>query len=156
EWGVEILPRPNLTFDAKMVVPIYVQDEQLEGLGKYISTTRGYGLATDGQEIFLTLKEATGQPGQRYLLLRDGGQLEDGASDSSGAHHHGYIVEVIAEVQLEDRAEAERESGYDHWRARVLKTIGLSLKGTVVADAKLTTFSTDAKGPMANIKAEII
>lgn len=151
DYGVEIIPRRQIPPNDREFVPVYVQDSSVRAVGEYVHTSTDSGLMFEGEEVMLRMKSGAGQVGAHYLLLRDGGRLQDGWATSGGSHD-GHVVEVIAEVVITEDEQGDGE----HFRAKVVHVVSTGSSGTDVVPGQVTWINTSPNGSVANVQAEVI
>lgn len=152
---VEILSRKPLVALDRIFLPVFVQDGSVRPVGEYIQTASDSGLVYDGEEVLVRMKSGSGQIGAHYLLLRDGGTLEEGWA-TSGGHHDGHIVEVLAEIVLTSSENSEHDGSWDHFRGTVTHAIGASARGAAIVPGQVTWVNTEPNGEVSNVQAEVI
>jgi hypothetical protein len=156
DYDVEIVPRRQMNFEERQTIPIYVQDDRLESVGKLLSTVSEMALVTPGEEIFVRLKSGSGHEGAHYLLVQDGGQLQSNPLAGQNRLHEAYVVQILAEIVLLTPAQAKPAADWDVYRAKVVQAAGVSVKNSDIIAGRMNTVSLSKVGPMAPVKAEII
>lgn len=85
-----------------MTVLSYVQEGALPSLGTVTEAEGGMNIAHENQYVVLRLENAA--VGQRYLVVRKTGEIEDSDRNNSGS-----LIQIEGEVQVQDTVNAEEK-----------------------------------------------
>lgn len=138
----------------------WVQEAPLSSIGKYQENDTEAGLPLPNQYVFVKMKKGTGAQGQKYLIVKDLGQIKRMNSVWNGKDK-AYVIQVSAEIELTEPVQANYKRSkdsqeYDSWRALVTKATGLSAKDCEVIAGTLQVINTDKSGTQGSVEAQVI
>jgi hypothetical protein len=138
----------------------WVQEEPINSLGKYQENDTEAGLPLPNQYVYVKMKKGTAAQGQKYLIVRDQGQLKRMNSAWKG-NDKARLIQVSAEVELTEKVAANYKRSrdkedYDSWRALVTKATGLSAKDCDVISGALQVINTDPTTNYGMTNAQVI
>jgi hypothetical protein len=138
----------------------WVQEEPISSIGKYQENDTEAGLPLPNQYVYVKMKKGTGAQGQKYLIVRDFGQLMRMNSAWKGKDK-ARLIQVSAEVELTEQVAANYRRSrdkeeYDSWRALVTRATGLSAKDCDVISGTLQVIDTDPTSNYGMTNAQII
>lgn len=138
----------------------WVQETPLESIGKYQENDTEAGLPLPNQYVYVKMKKGSGATGQRYLIVKDLGQIRRMNTQWNGKDK-ARVIQVSAEIELSEAVPAKYRrsrdaSEYDTYRALVTKATGLSAKDCEVIAGTLQVINTDSTGSQGTTSAQVI
>jgi hypothetical protein len=144
----------------KLFLSGYVQEEMPQSVGAYLESEKESSLPVQGEYIYVKVKKGQGQIGQKYLVIEMPSELKR-SSDDLEERGPVYLVQIYGEIQLTEMAKAEfsrsrDREGFDCFRALLLKTTGLNVKGLALIPGQLGVVDLSAVGPKGQSDAQVI
>lgn len=156
DYGVEILPRKKVNPDDKQFLPVYVQDDEVRADGRFLRSTLESTLATNGDEVFVRMRQGTAQEGAHYMLVHDVGRLEKSPYFPQGEKHYGHVVRVLGEIEMGGLADSPDNGSWEYRRAKMVHSIGLTLRDALVIPGKIPSIGLGSSALPTGLSAEII
>lgn len=138
----------------------WVQEDTVNSIGKYQENDTEAGLPLPNQYVYVKMKKGTASTGQKYLIVKDLGQIKRLNSVWNGKDK-AHVIQVSAEIELTENVNANYKrsrdaSEYDSYRALVTRATGLSAKDCDVISGSLEMINTDPTGAFGTANAQVI
>jgi hypothetical protein len=156
QFDVDVMPRVKLDPEDRQVLPIFVQESAVKSEGQYLRSALDNHVAMDGDEVFVKMKKGAGQINGHYLLVHDGGALEESPFRHTGNPANAHSIEILGEIILGEIADAKPSTEWDYHRAKMVKALGLSLNESDIVAGSIPTVSMAPTGSPSGASAEII
>lgn len=172
EWQSVFKPRQiktidysNLDFKRMGIANRYylrswVQEYPIVSMGKYQEGDSEAGLPIQNQYVYVKIKRGQAQAGQKFLIVRDAGQIKRMHKQWNGKDKM-HLVQVAAEVELAETVtsnyrRSKDNDEYQTYRALITQATGLSIKGSDIISGSLKVIDTDPTSNYGSINAQIV
>lgn len=139
--------------ESKSYLTAYVQEEELEGVGRYLETDLESALPVVNQYVYVRLNSGKGQAGQKMLIARDQGLIKRMNSKTEKIEAH--LIQIAGELELSEAVKGEGVEGEDVFRALITKVTGLTRGGYTLIPGELEAIDLSYNGTPGTADAQI-
>lgn len=154
QWGLEIVPRPSLKLTDQTYLQSFVVDGPVSFAGEVIEAQLDDDLMVQGKIIYVRLKNNAGQAGDKYLIVKDAGELQYETEDSEV---RGHVLRVAGQLTLLEPLEVkDPEEGYSYYRAEVDKSLDLTRRGLKLISGTIKKIDFSQPGRVSDTPVQVI
>lgn len=155
QWSVEIVPRPPLRFSDEVFLPSFVAEAPIDFLGTVEEAQLDDEVMVQGKIIYVSLKAGIAQPGDKYLIVQDAGELR--YKDESSNTRKGHVIRVSGEVILGKTLNTKNpKSGLEYYKAQITKSLDLAIRGNRLIAGTLKRIDLNRPGRVSSESVKVI
>lgn len=158
EHGIDFVRRPILDIKEKKYLEGFVDNDGFKGEGIIKEIEGGGTTAAVNQYVYVTLLPGAGRRGERFTVIKPGGQLQRIHSEVAlNQEDLAYQYKILGEVRLEELlSTSQGEQPKDIFRALVIKGVSQLEKGATLVKGTMPEVSLDPNGTKSSAVTQIV
>lgn len=156
ELGVSYKRRPIQDLKDEIYLSSYIDEKDVISDAEVLEIETGGRIAWENQYIYAKFPKDKGEPGQKYLVIQNQGELQE-ANDHILSSELGYQKNISGLVTIGEKVDADvDQKKYDVYRAFVEKAISPISLGSELVKGKLPIVSLEERGATIDVVGQII